>query len=89
MKEAVILTIHGKVQGTGFRFFIQRKAEALGLTGFVRNHADGTVHVEAEGEPLQLQLLIAACQRGPEHAHIEKVDIQFCPVVGHQVFWMK
>ncbi|MBU3926440.1 MAG: acylphosphatase, partial [Bacteroidetes bacterium] len=48
--KAIRLTIFGKVQGVGFRFYTQRKAQELNLTGWVKNQRDGTVYVEAEGE---------------------------------------
>jgi hypothetical protein len=41
--------VHGRVQGVGFRYFVMREARALGLSGWVRNQADGSVEVEAEG----------------------------------------
>jgi len=80
MKQSVILTIHGHVQGVGFRYFVSQKAELLGISGFVKNQPNGNVYVEAEGEPEQLELFIALCKQGPSHAWIEKVDVQYCPV---------
>jgi len=41
--------VHGRVQGVGYRYFVWRQAEALGVTGFARNRADGSVEVVAEG----------------------------------------
>lgn len=86
MKQSVILTIHGQVQGVGFRYYVQQKADLLGITGFVKNQPKGIVYVEAEGEPEQLHLFIHFCQQGPSHAWIEKVDIQYCPVQDFEGF---
>jgi acylphosphatase len=89
MKQSVILTIHGQVQGVGFRYFVQQKADLLGITGFVKNQPNGIVYVEAEGYPEQLKLFIHLCQQGPSHAWIEKVDIQYCPVQNFEGFQRK
>lgn len=80
MKKAAILTIHGHVQGVGFRYFVKKNAEYLDISGFVKNLLNGNVYVEAEGEPEHLDLFIKSCQQGPSHAWIEKVDVQYCPV---------
>lgn len=86
MKQSVILTICGRVQGVGLRYFVQQKADLLGITGFVKNQPNGNVYVEAEGEAEQLKLFIRFCQQGPSHAWIEKVDIQYCPVQDFEGF---
>jgi acylphosphatase len=80
MKQAVILTIHGHVQGVGFRYFVNQKAEQFGISGFVKNQLNGNVYIEAEGGPEQLELFINACKQGPSHAWVKKVDIQYTPV---------
>lgn len=80
MKRSVILTIHGHVQGVGFRYFIMQKAENYGISGFVKNQLNGNVYIEAEGQPEMLLSFINACKQGPSHAWVEKVDIQYCPV---------
>lgn len=80
MKRSVILTIHGQVQGVGFRYFVMQKAEKYGITGFVKNQLNGNVYIEAEGESELLELFIQACKEGPSHAWVEKVNVQYCPV---------
>jgi acylphosphatase len=57
-----------------------QKAGIFNVNGFVKNQLNGNVYVEAEGEHEQLELFIHACQQGPSHARVEKVDIQYCPV---------
>lgn len=86
MKQAVILTIHGHVQGVGFRYFVMQKADFFDISGFVKNQQSGIVYIEAEGEPEQLDMFIKACQQGPSHAWVEKVDIQYCPLQGFHGF---
>jgi acylphosphatase len=80
MKQSVILTLHGHVQGVGFRYFVKMKADLLGVAGFVKNQPDGCVYIEAEGEQEQLELFIALCRQGPTHAWVEKAEVQYCPV---------
>jgi len=89
MKKSVILTIYGHVQGVGFRYFVMQKAEYLGINGFVKNQSNGNVYIEAEGEPEILELFILACQQGPSHAWVEKVDVQYCPVQDFHGFERK
>ncbi len=86
MKRSVILTIHGHVQGVGFRYFVMKEAEKFGISGFVKNQMNGNVYVEAEGHSELLELFIQACKQGPSHAWIEKVDIQYCPVQNFKGF---
>jgi len=86
MKTAVRLTIYGKVQGVGFRFYTKKKANELNISGWVKNQADGTVYVEAEGEQQNLETFADWCQLGPEWAHVRKVDRQDIPVQGFDGF---
>ena len=66
--------VRGRVQGVGFRFFVLQQADALGLSGWVRNRADGSVEVRAEGNRPALESLLADLRRGPTAAHVEGVD---------------
>lgn len=89
MKQSVTITIHGHVQGVGFRYFVSQKAELLGISGFVKNQLNGIVYIEAEGESEQLEMFINACQHGPSHAWVEKVAVQYCPVQDFKGFRIK
>ncbi|MDO9254810.1 MAG: acylphosphatase [Bacteroidales bacterium] len=89
MKQSVILTIHGHVQGVGFRYFVTQKAENIGISGFVKNNMNGTVYIEAEGQSEELELFIKSCKQGPSHAWVEKVDVQYCPVQDFRGFERK
>lgn len=66
--------IAGTVQGVGFRYFVQRKANALGLSGWVRNLDDGRVEVYAMGKATQLSDLAAALHTGPRMADVRTVE---------------
>jgi acylphosphatase len=68
--------IDGVVQGVGFRFFVQHKATALGLSGWARNLADGRVEVYATGEAERLSDLAAALHSGPRMAQVRRVEEQ-------------
>jgi acylphosphatase len=68
--------IKGEVQGVGFRWAVQRQAGRLGLTGYAENLPDGSVRVEAEGDPDRLDQLEAFLQQGPQWAEVAAVDSQ-------------
>lgn len=70
-------TITGLVQGVNFRWFVQRRASELGLTGFVRNQSDGSVHFVAEGPREMLDRLLDAARVGPSSAVVENVETQW------------
>ncbi|MBI3331600.1 acylphosphatase [Candidatus Peregrinibacteria bacterium] len=72
---AVRMIITGQVQGVFFRAETQAKAKELTLTGWVRNNADGSLEVHAEGEPEALAQLQAWCHRGPPRANVKKVIV--------------
>ncbi|MDR7484255.1 MAG: acylphosphatase [Armatimonadota bacterium] len=69
------LWIKGRVQGVGFRFFVHRRASALGTAGFVRNLADGRVEVVAEGSPEAVAALIDDVRAGPPGARVQDVEV--------------
>lgn len=71
--ERMHLVISGYVQGVFFRMHTQQTATSMGLVGWVRNTANGSVEVVAEGEPEKLQKLLAWCRRGPPSAHVTDV----------------
>jgi acylphosphatase len=75
MSRHVNITVTGRVQGVGFRYFARSEAFHLGIKGLVRNMPDGSVYIEAEGESDSIDKFIAWCKEGPPHAHIENVSI--------------
>jgi acylphosphatase len=68
--------VKGNVQGVGFRFFVQHKATALGLSGWARNVDDGRVEVYAVGPQPRLSDLAAALHVGPSMAEVRSVEEQ-------------
>jgi acylphosphatase len=67
-------TVHGRVQGVGFRFSAQREALRLGLTGWVRNCGDGTVETHFEGTPVKTADFLSWLHKGPPGARVLRVD---------------
>ena len=70
-------TVHGRVQGVFFRDFARRQALSLGLTGYVRNLAEGTVEAVAEGPRQALEELLRRISVGPPGALVERVDSEW------------
>jgi len=66
--------VSGRVQGVGFRFFVQHKASSLGLSGWARNRDDGRVEVYAIGNAQKLSDLAAALHLGPRMAEVRSVE---------------
>jgi acylphosphatase len=77
-----VATVSGRVQGVGFRWFVQRLAARLEVDGWVANTADGTVRVVAEGTPGGLEALLAALQQGPSGAEVAAVDERWVEATG-------
>lgn len=75
MQAAAHIVIEGLVQGVGFRWFVARKAEALGLGGYVRNLYDGNVEVLAVGERSLVEELIGDVKIGPRAAHVTNLRL--------------
>ncbi|MGA2570696.1 MAG: acylphosphatase [Terracidiphilus sp.] len=65
--------IQGRVQGVGFRWFVQREAAELDLRGWVRNTEEGEVEVVASGVPADLDELRASLRRGPRGARVDRL----------------
>jgi acylphosphatase len=69
--------IHGRVQGVFFRGDMRERARSLGVNGWVRNNADGTVEAVLEGADDRLELLLSWCRRGPAGARVDDVDVDW------------
>lgn len=78
--------VHGTVQGVGYRFSTEGEADRLGVDGFVRNRPDGTVEVEAEGEPEAVGRLLAWLEEGPAGADVSRVDVEELAPTGEGGF---
>ena len=73
-KVTLRLRIRGRVQGVGYRDWAVQAARNLGLTGWVRNLADGSVDSVAQGTRSAVDAFVAACQAGPPLARVTAVD---------------
>jgi acylphosphatase len=82
MTERLEATVRGYVQGVGFRYFVVRRANELGLAGWTSNETDGTVRVVAEGSAAALDELTRHLHAGPPGAHVESVVVNRLPSVG-------
>jgi acylphosphatase len=72
-RAAARLVIEGRVQGVGYRWWAVETAERLGLAGWVRNRAEGTVEALAIGDVAAIDQFELACRRGPQHAAVRTV----------------
>jgi acylphosphatase len=75
------LVIKGRVQGIGYRDWLVAEAEALGVSGWVRNRRDGSVEAVLYGDMAAVQELLRACRRGPRLAEVEEIVEEFLDVV--------
>ncbi len=82
MKHGVRITVEGRVQGVGFRWFVQQRAQRIGVVGHVRNLASGSVEIEAEGSREQLNELQAAVSSGPAFSKIANLVVEEKPPTG-------
>ena len=80
---AFLATVRGRVQGVNFRYFVERNADALGLSGYVRNLPDhSVVEVCAEGERKNLDRLLELLHTGPPRARVDSVDVKWSEYSG-------
>ena len=73
------VTVRGRVQGVFFRVEASARARSLGLVGWVRNLADGTVEAAFEGEQERVESMVRWCEHGPAGARVESVDVEWEP----------
>ena len=85
--EARTFVVRGRVQGVGFRWFVEREAHMLGVAGWVRNNHDGSVEVLAVGTRDQLSGLRSRLHRGPRAARVDDVqETEAKPIPGLTTF---
>ncbi|MFW6159313.1 MAG: acylphosphatase [Planctomycetota bacterium] len=74
--------IRGRVQGVGFRFSTVRRAESLGLSGWVRNTMRGGVEAVFEGEERSVKQMVDWCRQGPRLARVADIDVEYTEPTG-------
>jgi acylphosphatase len=77
--QHIHIIVSGQVQGVGFRWATKREADKLGLTGYVRNQADGKVEIVAAGSAEAVGALLAWAKRGPLFSKVHQVDVTDLP----------
>lgn len=77
VSAGVRVCVTGRVQGVGFRYFVERMASQLSLVGYVRNLRDGTVETYAEGDQENLKQFLKLLQRGPMMSSVEDLDVEW------------
>ncbi len=77
MNKRLILNLEGRVHGVGFRVYTVAQADALGLTGYVKNEPDKTVTIVAEGTEENLKKLAEWAKKGPKMAWVSKMRIRW------------
>ena len=80
------VVIRGRVQGIGFRASARSRARSLGVAGWVRNNADGSVEAELEGPGERVKLALDWFRRGPRGAHVDDVQVEWRDPLGEQDF---
>ena len=87
LMESKRYIVRGRVQGVGFRWFVDHEARQLGLAGWVRNNIDGTVELLAMGNEQQLATLKRRLQQGPRAARVDEVqELAAEPLAGLTTF---
>ena len=76
MNVRTSVIVHGHVQGVAFRYYTCRRALELGVTGWVKNLADGSVEVLFEGKEAAVKVQVEWCRNGPPAARVERLDIR-------------
>lgn len=80
------LVVQGRVQGVWFRESARRRAEELGVAGWVRNTPEGTVEAELEGEAEDVAVLVSWFERGPSRARVDGIEVEERAPVGERGF---
>ncbi len=86
MKKHLKVKITGKVQGVWYRSSLQKEAQELSITGFVRNEEEGSVYAELEGDELLLKRLVDWCWKGPQMANVQQVFVEEGPLSDFSSF---
>lgn len=82
MEKRLHAVVSGRVQGVGFRNFVEYRAVALDLNGWVRNLYSGEVEVLAEGNENALAFFLSDLEKGPSSARVIDVQVEWLPATG-------
>lgn len=80
------VVVFGRVQGVGFRWHARQRAAQLGVAGWVRNMASGTVEVHAEGDEEAVDSLLEWLATGPAAAHVTSLEVVTVEAIGADSF---
>ena len=83
---ALHVIVEGRVQGVGFRAYVEHEAKERGLRGWVRNRSDGSVEAVFSGEEEDVQSMIVACHRGPRMSLVREVKSEPHPLGDWRAF---
>jgi acylphosphatase len=86
MQMARRYLVHGRVQGVGYRYFVQYAANSLGMKGWVRNRDDGSVEVYAIGSQAEHDKLAGHLRKGPGMADVRGMELQEAALETHSGF---
>ena len=80
------ITVTGRVQGVFFRASTKAVADQMGIKGFVKNQADGTVLIHAEGEEIIMEDFLDWCKYGPDDARVDDIQVEEIEVKNYRNF---
>ena len=80
------ITIYGNVQGVSFRSSTLRRAQELGVVGFIKNEDDGSVYCEAEAKGEVMEVFLLWCKNGPELSDVEDIKLIEGEIFGFDNF---
>jgi acylphosphatase len=78
--------VEGRVQGVGFRYFVYREAQRLGVFGWVRNRDDGSVELRVEGDPDSVRKFLDKVRAGPSFSYVTNVRMRDVPLEHFEGF---
>ena len=84
--KRIRIIVNGKVQGVFYRINTIKIAQSLSIYGFVKNNADGSVLIDAEGEEPNLRSLVEWCRVGPPTARVDSVSTEQLNPLGYTDF---
>lgn len=82
MNKRVRVIVFGRVQGVNFRHYTRKTAQLLGVSGWVRNLADGSVEGCFEGEASAVDAAVEWCRSGPDSARVDRLELAEEPFAG-------